>query len=69
MISRSGTWISAPRQTRGGVLSQVLVAIAAALERRRQRMRLAALEPRLLRDIGVSAEDAWRESRRPFWRR
>jgi uncharacterized protein YjiS (DUF1127 family) len=69
MTSRSGTWFAAPRQPRGGVPLQAFVAIAAALERRRQRKRLAALEPRLLRDIGVSAEEAWRESRRPFWQR
>ncbi len=69
MTSRSGTWIETPRQPRGSVLLQVLAAVAAALERRRQRMRLAELEPRLLRDIGVPAEDAWREARRPFWQR
>lgn len=69
MITRSGTWISAPRQARGGVLLQVLVVIAAALERHRQRKRLAELDLRLLRDIGVSTEDAWRESRRRFWQR
>lgn len=69
MIPRSGTWISASRQPRSDGLPQVLVTIAAALERHRQRKRLAELDPRLLRDIGVLAEEAWRESRRPFWQR
>ncbi|MBR0671809.1 DUF1127 domain-containing protein [Roseomonas soli] len=40
-----------------------------ALERRRQRARLAVLEPRLLRDIGVTPEEALAESRKPWWRR
>ena len=69
MKSRSGTWIAMPPQPLDGALPQMLAVISAALERRRQRKRLAALDPRLLRDIGVSAEEAWRESRRPFWRR
>lgn len=33
----------------------------------RQRKELAGLDPRLLRDIGVAAEDAAIEARRPFW--
>lgn len=37
-------------------------------ERRRQRRALAQLDDRLLRDIGVSREQAARESARPFWR-
>ncbi|MBR0661134.1 DUF1127 domain-containing protein [Neoroseomonas oryzicola] len=69
MTTRSGSWIAMPPQPLDGVLPQLLAVIAAALERRRQRERLAALDPRLLRDIGVSVEEAWRESRRPFWQR
>ena len=69
MTTRSGTWIAASPQPRSDRLTQVLVAVATALERHRQRKRLAELDPRLLRDIGVSAEDAWQEARRPFWQR
>ncbi len=36
--------------------------------RARERRRLARLDARMLRDIGVSAEDAARESAKPFWR-
>ncbi len=38
--------------------------------RRRQRSRaeLARLDERMLRDIGVSQADAWRECNKPFWR-
>ena len=40
----------------------------AALERRRQRRALAALDDHLLRDIGISREQARRECARPPWR-
>ncbi len=33
----------------------------------RQRRELAALDDRMLRDIGVTRDHAERESRRPFW--
>ena len=39
-----------------------------ALERRRQRLALAELDDHLLRDIGLSREQARRESAQPFWR-
>lgn len=38
-------------------------------ERARQRHHLAALDPYLLKDIGVSRADAWREATKPFWLR
>ncbi len=37
-------------------------------ERDRQRRHLAALDDRLLRDIGISRADAAREAAIPFWR-
>ncbi len=69
MTIRSGTWNDMPRQRRVGALADLVTAIATALDRRRQRGRLAALEPRLLRDIGVTADEAWHEARKPLWRR
>ena len=33
----------------------------------RERRRLIGLDPRLLRDIGLTPEDAYREASRPFW--
>lgn len=42
--------------------------IVARLARQRQRRALAALDERLLRDIGVSAEAARIEVEKPIWR-
>lgn len=47
----------------------MLKAIRLWRQRARSRQELARLEERLLHDIGVSAEDALREARKPFWRR
>ena len=38
------------------------------LERRRQRRALAWLDERLLKDIGISREEAAQEIEKPFWR-
>jgi uncharacterized protein YjiS (DUF1127 family) len=38
------------------------------LARRRQRIELAALEDHLLKDIGVSRDEAAREAAKPWWR-
>jgi uncharacterized protein YjiS (DUF1127 family) len=40
----------------------------AALEKRRQRGLLRDLDNRLLADIGLTREQADRESNKPFWR-
>ena len=37
------------------------------MQRHRQRRRLAELSLRMLNDIGVTSEQAERESRKPFW--
>lgn len=42
--------------------------LRAATERRRQRRVLEMLDDHLLRDIGVSREQALAEARRPPWR-
>ncbi len=42
--------------------------IALWRQRTRQRRHLLALEDRLYRDIGVTAGDVYRETRKPFWR-
>lgn len=41
--------------------------VRAWMERSLQRDELSELDPRMLRDIGVTEEQAGRESRRPFW--
>ena len=37
-------------------------------ERHRQRQALLTLDAGRLADIGISAAEAWREGRKPFWR-
>ena len=51
----------------GGV-QRVMAALACMRQRRRQRLALARLDPRLLDDIGVSAEAARNEAAKPPWR-
>ena len=57
--------LDAPRRTSS------LVALAALLRRSRARIRerraLAAMDERLLRDIGINRLDAARECAKPFW--
>jgi uncharacterized protein YjiS (DUF1127 family) len=53
-------------------LRQALTSITAMLRewrrRARSRAELAMLDERMLRDIGVSRADIWREVNKPFWR-
>lgn len=42
--------------------------IALWIERRSQRRALAALDDRLLKDVGISRAEAGRETAKPFWR-
>ncbi len=56
------------RQTSLGGLESILDRLLVWQERARQRAALASLEPHLLKDIGVSAADAEREARKPFWK-
>ncbi|HEX2116142.1 MAG TPA: DUF1127 domain-containing protein [Alphaproteobacteria bacterium] len=37
-------------------------------ERAHNRKNLAELDPRMLRDIGVSPSQLWHEANKPFWR-
>lgn len=48
-------------------LDRLVTCITRWHQRARQRRQLAELEPRLLADIGISAEQARRESSKPFW--
>ena len=63
------TWQNFP--ARSGLrraLAKVAVRAGACADRVRQRRALAALDDRLLRDIGVTARDAAQETGKPFWR-
>jgi uncharacterized protein YjiS (DUF1127 family) len=48
-------------------VARVAALLLCWVERGRQRRALSALDDRLLRDIGVTPEEARRESTRPFW--
>ncbi|MBH62059.1 MAG: hypothetical protein CL569_06350 [Alphaproteobacteria bacterium] len=37
-------------------------------ERAIQRRQLAEMDPRMLKDIGITHTDAWHKSNKPFWR-
>lgn len=50
------------------VFTQLRNALRLARLRRAQRRELLHLDDRLLRDIGLSREDAIRAGRKPFWR-
>lgn len=50
-----------------GRLHQIWRRIVRAHELHRQRQALLELDPRALKDIGISAADAWQEGHLPFW--
>lgn len=50
------------------VFEQVVAAVSAMYARHATRQRLADLDDRLLRDIGLEREDVMRELGKPFWR-
>jgi uncharacterized protein YjiS (DUF1127 family) len=56
-----------PLRPRTSLLRRMTDALSDAATRRRDRKALAQLDPHLLRDIGIDAEDARVESTKPFW--
>lgn len=52
----------------GATLRRAFAAAAEWRARMRERRALAAMDDRLLRDIGLSRSDVWSESSKPFWR-
>jgi uncharacterized protein YjiS (DUF1127 family) len=58
-----------PRENIRGLVLAGARLLATWIARARQRRALAALDDRLLRDIGISRGEAWRECAKPFWRR
>jgi uncharacterized protein YjiS (DUF1127 family) len=56
-------------RARPGLVARVTRAVTAALTRRRDRQLLAHLDAHLLRDIGLSSEEAQTECAKPFWHR
>ena len=51
-----------------GMLVRLADRIAVGHERRRQRLALARLDDRMLRDIGLTMADVEGEVSKPFWR-
>ena len=62
----------ARRRAIGGSLGRALNVVRAMLQgwrkRSRERAELARLDDRMLRDIGITRGDVWREINKPFWR-
>lgn len=51
-----------------GMFVRLAETIVVALERRRQRLALARLDDRMLRDIGLTSADVEGEVSKPFWK-
>jgi uncharacterized protein YjiS (DUF1127 family) len=51
-----------------GMLVRLAETIAVGFERRRQRLALARLDDRMLRDIGLTSADVEGELTKPFWK-
>lgn len=49
-------------------LVQLVGVLERWIERRRERRALLRLSDGMLKDIGLSAADAWQEGEKPFWR-
>lgn len=62
------TQIALPLGRRGNVLARLVNAVRVAAVRRRERLQLAALDPHLLRDIGLDSQTAEIECSKPFWK-
>jgi uncharacterized protein YjiS (DUF1127 family) len=70
----SHTWLDLPARRRKHAAVDLrtlfgwVVASARTREKWRQRQALLGLDDHLLRDIGISREEAEREGRKPFWK-
>jgi len=53
---------------RSGLFARLTKTLLLWRGRMRERRELALLNPRDLRDIGVSSSDVWHEIKQPFWR-
>ena len=56
-----------PLRARPGIVARLIQSVTTVATRRRDRQRLGQLDAHLLRDIGLEAQDARRESDKPFW--
>jgi uncharacterized protein YjiS (DUF1127 family) len=59
---------SLPFRARPSLVARFTLAVTRALTRRRDRQLLARLDAHILRDIGLSSDQAATEAGKPFWR-
>lgn len=62
------TQIALPLRRRGNVLARLMAFVRFATQRHRERRQLEALDPHLLRDIGLDSQTVEAECSKPFWR-
>ena len=67
-ITRQPVQRSAFRHRLKTMLKPVFTTLRHWRRRSRERAELARLDDRMLRDIGVTRCDVWREINKPFWR-
>jgi uncharacterized protein YjiS (DUF1127 family) len=68
-LDKGGHAAAHPSPERPSLLSRFFVALLQWQDRARQRQHLAALDPRMLRDMGMTPDDVSRELARFHWRR
>jgi uncharacterized protein YjiS (DUF1127 family) len=70
MLSKLAVGAARVQPSRSGLgarLTDLVVKVEAMLETYRQRRALLALSDHMLRDLGLSRADAYREATRSFW--
>lgn len=67
-IQASGVRLPDVRRKAYSDATSILDLVKCFYQRAVQRRRLAAMDDRMLRDIGISRVDALREAAKPFWR-
>ena len=60
--------VNLPERNVHNVVTRIADIVETWSQRGRQRRQLANLEEHLLSDIGVSYEDIWLETNKPFWK-
>lgn len=65
---RSSRFRTGERLSFIGMFVRLAEVLAVGRERRRQRVALARLDDRMLRDIGLTSADVEGELSKPFWR-